>query len=259
MKNTSKEKYLGDYIDKNGSLRTNIENRKSKGYGIITNILAIINEIPLAHWKVQAGLRLRQAMLINGILFNIEAWHGVDIKQIKILEKVDEALLRGVLSAHPKIPLEALYLETKSIPIRFILASRRILYLHSILQKDENEMVRQTFEAQKMQPLEGDYVKLVTQDCEFIGLNMTEDEIKCMKKQRFKIIVKNKIQKAAFEYLKSLKNSHSKMENLKYAEFKEASYLSSPLFNSESRQLLLSLRTRTVSGVRSLLRGLISR
>ena len=112
-------------------------------------------------------------------------------------------------------------------------------------------MVRQTFEAQKMQPLDGDYVKLVTEDCELIGLNLTEDEIKCMKKQRFKNTVKNKIQKAAFEYLKSLKNSHSKMENLKYAEFKEASYLSSPLFNSESRQLLLSLRTRTVSGVRS--------
>ena len=41
------------------------------------------------------------------------------------------------------------------------------------------------------------------------------------------------------------------MENLKYDEFKEASYLSSPLFNTESRQLLLALRTRTVSGVRS--------
>ena len=70
-----------------------------------------------------------------------------------------------------------------------MIASRRILYLHSILQKDESEMVRQTFEAQKMQPLEGDYVKLVTKDCELIGLNMTEDEIKCMKKQRFKNIV----------------------------------------------------------------------
>ena len=104
--NTSKEKYLGDYIDKNGSLRTNIENRKSKGYGIITNILAIINEIPLAHWKVQAGLRLRQAMLINGILFNIEAWHGLDIKEIKILEKVDEALLRGYYQHTQKYPLK---------------------------------------------------------------------------------------------------------------------------------------------------------
>ena len=251
MKNTNKEKYLGDYIDKTGSSKTNIEDRKSKGYGITTNVLAIINEIPLAHWKVQAGLKLRQAMLINGILFNSEAWHGVNKKEIVILEKVDEALLRGVLSAHPKIPLEALYLETKSVPIRFILASRRILYMHSILQKDESEMVRQTFEAQKIQPLEGDFVKLVMEDCEIIGLKMTEKEIKSMRKQKFKSIVKNRIQKAAFEYLLTLKNSHSKMENLKYDEFKEASYLSSPLFNSESRQLLLALRTRTVSGVRS--------
>ena len=54
--------------------------------------MAIINEIPLAHWKVQAGLSLRQAMLINGILFNSEAWHGVDNKDIK----VDEALIRGI-------------------------------------------------------------------------------------------------------------------------------------------------------------------
>ena len=86
----------------------------------------------------------------------------------------------GIISAS-KIPIEALYLQTKSIPIRFIIAIGRILYHHSILQKDESEMVLETFEAQKMQPLEGDYVKIVTKDCELIGLNMTEDEIQCMK------------------------------------------------------------------------------
>ena len=74
---------------------------------------------------MEAGLRLRQAMLINGILYNSEAWHNVNDKDVNILEKVDEALLRGLLQAHPKIPLEALYLETKCIPIRYILASRR--------------------------------------------------------------------------------------------------------------------------------------
>ena len=135
MKISNQEKYLGDLIDKTGSSRPNIELRKSKGFGIIANIMAIINEIPFANWKVQAGLSLRQAMLINGILFNSEAWHGVEKKDINMLEKVDEALLRGVLSAHPKIPIEALYLETKSVPIRFIIASRRIMYLHTILQR----------------------------------------------------------------------------------------------------------------------------
>ena len=115
---------------------------KEKGYGIVSNILAIVNEVPLGHWKVKAGLRLRQAMLINGILYNSEVWHNMSIKDAVIFEKVDEALLRGLLNAHPKTPLEALYLETKSIPIRYILASPRILYLYNILRKDKTEMIR---------------------------------------------------------------------------------------------------------------------
>ena len=82
MQNSNQETYLGDLIDKSGKSRPNIEKRRSKGYGITANILAIINEIPLAHWKIESGLRLRQAMLINGMLFNSEAWQGIEDKDI---------------------------------------------------------------------------------------------------------------------------------------------------------------------------------
>ena len=74
--------------------------------------MAIVNEVPLGHWRVDAGLNLRQAMLLNGILFNSEAWHNVSQNDLILLEKVDEALLRGLLNAHSKIPLGALFLET---------------------------------------------------------------------------------------------------------------------------------------------------
>ena len=112
MKNSKQETYLGDIIHESGSIKPNIEKRKSKGYGITSNILAIVNEIPLAQWRTEAGLNLRQAMLVNSTLFNSEAWHGVTKKDIILMEKVDESLLRGLLQAHPKIPLEALFLET---------------------------------------------------------------------------------------------------------------------------------------------------
>ena len=79
------------------------------------------------HWKSKAGLLLRQAMLVNGTLYNSEAWHNISNKDMIVMEKVDEALLRGLLSAHSKTPLEALYLETNSVPFRFILKSRRIM------------------------------------------------------------------------------------------------------------------------------------
>ena len=91
---------------------------------------------------MQAGLTLRQAMFVNGTLFNSEAWHNVEDKDILPLEKVDEALLRGLLQAHSKTPIEALYLETNSLPVRYILKSRRLMYLQNILKKEPSEMVR---------------------------------------------------------------------------------------------------------------------
>ena len=205
---------------------------------------------------MEAGLRLRQAMLINGILFNTEAWHSVNVKDVIELEKVDETLLRGLLQAHPKIPLEALYLETKSIPIRYILASRRILYLHNILQKDENEMIRKIYNIQKENPTNGDFSELVKQDMITIGLDINEDELMKIPKSRFKRIVKQKIQQQVFSYLNELKKKHSKMENLHYVSFETAPYLKSPLFNSTDISLLLALRTRTVRGIRNDFGGL---
>ena len=129
MKNSSQETYLGDIVHKSGQLKHTVNSRVAKGFGAVNTILAIINEIPLGHWRIMAGLQLRQAIFLNAILFNSEAWHGISDADIEHLEKVDEALLRGILRAHSKIALEALYLETGSLPIRYILKNRRLCYL----------------------------------------------------------------------------------------------------------------------------------
>ena len=256
METSDRETYLGDVLDKTGKARPNIEARKAKGYGIVSEILAITNEIPLGHWKIEAGLKLRQAMLVNGILFNSEAWHGVSTEDLIILEKVDEALLRGLLMAHSKIPLEALFLETNSIPIRIIVASRRLMYLHNILQKESHEMIRKVYEAQKLDTSPGDFCEMVSEDKALIDLNMSEIEIESTKKERFKNIVKQKIRKASFQYLSNLKANHSKMSGITYKTNEISSYLKSPLFNSVSRKLLLALRTRTVEGLRADFKGM---
>ena len=258
MKQSKSEKYLGDIVDISGKIRPNIEARQSKGFGIVNNILAIINEIPLGHWRVEAGLRLRQAMFVNGCLFNSEAWHGVKEADITLLEKVDESLLRGILKSHAKIPVEALYLETGSVPIRFIIASRRLMFLHSILQRDSNELVRKIYAAQMADPSPGDFVELVMEDKEMINLSMSDEEIKSLKKVKFKQIIRNKIRIAACKSLNKKKENHSKMNGLKYTKLEKAVYLGSPLFNSENVKLLLALRTRTVKGIKNDFRGMFT-
>ena len=164
MENSVKEKYLGDYITKTGTTKATIEERKSKGYAIVADIMAILKDIPLGEHKMEIGLMLRQAMLINGILFNSEAWHDVSVEDIKVLETIDEHLLRSLVQGHSKAPLEFLYLEAGAIPIRFIVSCRRLLYLQTILKRPDNELTKRILMAQNNSPSPGDFVNLFLED-----------------------------------------------------------------------------------------------
>ena len=132
------------------------------------------------------------------------------------------------------------------------------MYLHTILQRNPNEMVRKVYEAQKSDPSSGDFCQLVSDDCKAIELNIAEADIARMSKQKFQTIVKPKVRAAALEYLNKLKQKHTKMDGLKYQKLELQPYLSSPLFSNESRNLLLRLRTRTVNGIHSDYGGLYS-
>ena len=233
-----------------------VEARVAKGYGAVNTILAIANEVHLAHWRIEAGLQLRQAIFLNGILFNSEAWQGISNADIEHLEKVDETLLRGLLKAHSKIPLEALYLETGAIPIRYIIKNRRLCYLYTILKKEDEELIKEVYNAQKSSPLEGDYCKLVDTDLSELNLQLSNLQISQMREQKYKDFVKNKVKEAAFKYLMNLKLGHSKMDEINYSKFELQNYLHCPLFGSEQAQMLLALRTRTVRGVKNDFRGM---
>ena len=147
MKESKQEKYLGDYITSSGKMDTTIEDRKNKGYGIVAEILAILDDIPLGKYKMEIGLMLRQAMLLNGILYNSEAWHSLTEKDIKVLEAVDQHLLRSLVKGHSKVPLEFLFLETGAIPVRFMISSRRLNYLQTILKREDDELTKRNLQS----------------------------------------------------------------------------------------------------------------
>ena len=58
MKNSNQEKYLGDIVDHSGSIKPTIKDRISKAWGIISEIKAILTEIPLGKYKLEMGLKL---------------------------------------------------------------------------------------------------------------------------------------------------------------------------------------------------------
>ena len=246
MKDSDKEKYLGDIIDKTGSIQATIDHRKKKGDGIIAEILSIISEIPLGKHKIEVALTLREAMLINGILYNSEAWHGVTNAQIVRLEAIDEALLRGILKAHMKTPKEFLYLETGALPIRWILAQRRINYLQQILNRNENELVKKVFLAQNENPTSGDFVKLVKKDLTNLGMKYEDILASNVKKAYLKTSVRN----VAFKELMSKLNEHTKVKHIRYEKFEMQQYLAEDSLSRDEASMLTALRSHCVRGIK---------
>ena len=95
-------------------------------------------------------------------------------------------LFQSVFQAPFSMPIAAYYLETGAIPIRYVLIGRRLMYLWTILQKNEEELVSKVFRAQKMFPVKDDFVNQIKEDKEEIGLLLSDSEIMIMKKNKFK-------------------------------------------------------------------------
>ena len=240
------KKYLGDVIDQSGTIQSTIDKRKTKGDGIVAEILSIVNEIPLGEHKIEIALRLREAMLINGMLFNSEAWHGVTNAHIVKLESVDESLLKGLLKAHSKTPQEFLHLETGTIPLRWIMTQRRINYMKHIVSRNDDELIKKVFLAQKETPTQGDFVKLIEKYLEELHITYEDVITNTITRQKLKTIATN----AAFGKLKEKLKSHKKVRHLIYKSLEIQPYLLSDMLSQDDRKTLTALRSQCVKGIR---------
>ena len=70
MHESKSEKYWWDTINSTGNQRVTIQERKQKGFRIVSQIVAIVKEAPLGLWRRKSGMLLRNSMLVNSMLFN---------------------------------------------------------------------------------------------------------------------------------------------------------------------------------------------
>ena len=59
---------------------------------------------------------------------------------IAMLDHVDRKLLKVIFSSHAKTASEFFYLETSALPLKYIIASMRIMYLQNILNREKAEL-----------------------------------------------------------------------------------------------------------------------
>ena len=77
MKTSDKEKYLVDIINSKANSKDTSDDRKARGHAILSQMTAILIDIPLGKKRAEAGIELRHAWFLDGHLFNSEIWTGL--------------------------------------------------------------------------------------------------------------------------------------------------------------------------------------
>ena len=250
MKKDSKCSYLGDILSTSGSIDATIEQRRQKGIGICSQVTGIVNGLSLGNYYFKIGFFLREVMLINGILTNSEVWSPLNDSQIDVLQNVDLILLKKLTNGHSKTAKEAFYLETGSLPLKYVIMKRRLMYLHTILSRPEDDLTKQFYYVQKTIFTKDDWFRIVMNDRAELNISHTDQEISNMSKDKFRTLVTTAIEKKALSYLNEIAMGHSKSINLVKTKLQREKYFEDPKFSKSEAELLFALRTRTIRNIK---------
>ena len=247
MEEKEQEKYLGDLVSVDGKNIENIKTRVNKCRGVATKILTILEGIPFGKQYFKIGMILRDSLLISSLLFNSETWYNLSTRELELLETVDLYLLRQLLKAPKGTPKEMLYLELGILPFRDIIIGRRMLFLHTILNEDQNSLIYKFFKTQCKYKTRRDWVTTIEKDLEYLELNSLKFEgIRNMKKSQFRNLVKEKLEQKTFMKMENLKMNHSKVKNIEHNSLVIQKYLqpNSMKMSKEEAQLIFKMRCK---------------
>ena len=205
---------MGDLVSADGRINKNIKDRTNKGIGLISKIFNILQSVSFGTFSFEIALVLRNAILINGILTNVETWHNVGKADIAEIERVDKLFFMKLFEAPSSTPAVAFYLETGSVPLSVVIKIRRLMYLHAILRRPKNDMVRRVFSIQWNNPLQGDWVLLIKMDLLDFELPCDFNWVSSKTKETYKRIVKEKATTFTLQELLHKKQGYSELKEL---------------------------------------------
>ena len=81
LEETDEVEYLGDIVSGKAKNYSNIKNRVGKGIGIINNIFNILDNVSFGQYYFNMAIILREALLINAILYNSSVWYNLSKKK----------------------------------------------------------------------------------------------------------------------------------------------------------------------------------
>ena len=245
MKEVKEITYLGSVISCDGKPDSDISMRHCKGISAANQILAMLNE-NFAYNYFQVAMTFRNSIMINSMMCSLEARNFLNMSHLNSLQDCDHYLMMKLFLPGAHCPTLSFYWETGVWPIQFILMGRRLMFHWSILQKNDDELVKQTYNIMSLCPISRDWINLIKNDLTQCGIPFSESLIKGHSKVSYKALVKQKINALVSQYLTERKSS--KTANLTDIKFQD--YLACHALTLRQKRLLFKFRVRMISSIK---------
>ena len=143
-------------------------------------------------------------------MFATETMINLKESNFKMVGKIEELTFRDLVKTKFSAPRHILYLELGIIPARFVIKQRKIMYLKTMLNNTDNSLLRKTYKSQIKSPTRGDWVSEVKEIMKELNIQLSLKEISIKSRNKFKPIVKTKIENSADSYLRAIQQQKQK-------------------------------------------------
>ena len=161
-------------------------------------------------------LILKNSFLVSSLLCNSESWYNLTKAEDNLIESIDLQLLRSIFNVPKSTPKEMFYMEMGCLPLRYLIKKRRILFLHYILNENQKSMIYRFLMTQIKTSKKKDWIIQVMVDLKELNLGEDLEQIRKIKRLKFKDILDKRIKEQAFQDLENMKETHSKVMNIKH-------------------------------------------
>ena len=118
------------------------------------------------------------------------------------------------------------------------------------MARDESDLLKKVFLAQKNNPTQGDFVISVEKDMQQFKITYEQVTSASLSKDQLKALLRKSAKNVAFKYLQEVQATHTKVRDIIYEKLEMQSYLRISDLSQEAIKTITSFRSQCTRGIK---------
>ena len=236
--------FLGTWMDKSGKYKINILKKKQKLPYMISSIKFIASTFKMGKMSTQARMKLMNAILMQSLIYNAEAFANFTKEEVKMLEGTQAQALKELLELPVSTPYLPLLMETGMWTMEARINYKKLMLFHNILNSPDDRLLKQVLKEQMKSPRKGTWFYTITELIKRYNIELTVEVSKSIWKKH----VKKKTSDEVESYIRLCCRTTTKGRTVAEDKFEMKRYLKEVEVETASEILKTRLHMRRLGG-----------